>query len=144
MLFICLWRPLHSSSVSAKGGGEKKKKKKPKFDRVDVWIVPVSECRLQNVRLSASRCATFRLRCAFTHGSAGIAPAWAAACGAAWGWKEAADMDFLLSVTGTGARVVRDAISQRLWPGAEQHTVRVQPMRARPAQQNHANPSDTG
>lgn len=26
-------------------------------------------------------------------------------------------MDYILSVTGSGAKVVRDAISQRIWPG---------------------------
>lgn len=35
-------------------------------------------------------------------------------------------MDFIFSITGSGARVVRDAISQRLWPGHEQETVPVQ------------------
>uniref|UniRef100_A0A3B3YXG5 TLDc domain-containing protein n=1 Tax=Poecilia mexicana TaxID=48701 RepID=A0A3B3YXG5_9TELE len=31
-------------------------------------------------------------------------------------------MDFIFSITGSGARVVRDAISQRLWPGHGQET----------------------
>lgn len=35
-------------------------------------------------------------------------------------------MDYIFSVTGSGARVVRDAISQRLWPGPEQQTVQIQ------------------
>lgn len=32
-------------------------------------------------------------------------------------------MDYILSVTGSGARVVRDAITQKLWPGHGQETV---------------------
>ncbi|XP_053289153.1 oxidation resistance protein 1a isoform X3 [Pleuronectes platessa] len=35
-------------------------------------------------------------------------------------------MDYLFSITGSGARVVRDAISQTLWPGPEQDTVHIQ------------------
>ncbi|KAM3614703.1 uncharacterized protein V6R79_018176 [Siganus canaliculatus] len=36
-------------------------------------------------------------------------------------------MDYLFSVTGSGVRVVRDAISQRLWPGPEpERTVQIQ------------------
>ncbi|MEQ2165941.1 hypothetical protein GOODEAATRI_022316, partial [Goodea atripinnis] len=35
-------------------------------------------------------------------------------------------MDFIFSITGSGARVVRDAISQRLWPGHGQESVPVQ------------------
>ncbi|XP_071324324.1 oxidation resistance protein 1a isoform X5 [Trachinotus anak] len=39
-------------------------------------------------------------------------------------------MDYILGITGSGARVVRDAISQRLWPGPGQEAV--------PIQQHHA------
>lgn len=53
-------------------------------------------------------------------------------------------MDFLLSVTGSGARVVRDAISQRLWPGPGQQMVPVQARRARSDQGRHINVSLTG
>ncbi|GAA6217574.1 oxidation resistance protein 1 isoform X4 [Lates japonicus] len=35
-------------------------------------------------------------------------------------------MDYIFSITGSGARVVRDAISQRLWPGSGQETVQTQ------------------
>nr|XP_046255674.1 oxidation resistance protein 1a isoform X3 [Scatophagus argus] len=35
-------------------------------------------------------------------------------------------MDYLFSVTGNSARVVRDAISQRLWPGQGQQTAQMQ------------------
>lgn len=39
-------------------------------------------------------------------------------------------MDYLFSITGSGARVVRDAISQRLWPGSGQESVESQPYHA--------------
>ncbi|XP_022609007.1 oxidation resistance protein 1 isoform X4 [Seriola dumerili] len=35
-------------------------------------------------------------------------------------------MDYIFSITGSGARVVRDAISQRLWPGSGQDNVEIQ------------------
>lgn len=53
-------------------------------------------------------------------------------------------MDFLLSVTGSGARVVRDAISQRLWPGAGDPAAPLQPLHAGPDHESPINPSDTG
>ncbi len=34
-------------------------------------------------------------------------------------------MEYIWSVTGSGARVVRDAISQRLWPGPGHETVQI-------------------
>ncbi|XP_053182515.1 oxidation resistance protein 1a isoform X2 [Scomber japonicus] len=57
-------------------------------------------------------------------------------------------MDYLFSVTGSGARAVRDAISQRLWPGPgpEQDTVQTQQHHAGTAHDNntaHSN-ADTG
>lgn len=35
-------------------------------------------------------------------------------------------MEYIFSITGSGARVVRDAITQKLWPGPGQETVRSQ------------------
>lgn len=35
-------------------------------------------------------------------------------------------MDYIFSITGSGARVVRDAISQRLWPGPVQDSVHLE------------------
>ncbi|XP_060937029.1 oxidation resistance protein 1a isoform X3 [Limanda limanda] len=45
-------------------------------------------------------------------------------------------MDYLFSITGSGARVVRDAISQTLWPGPEQDTVHIQQHHVGPGQHN--------
>lgn len=39
-------------------------------------------------------------------------------------------MDYIFSVTGSGVRVVRDAISHRLWPGPGQDPVQIQQHRA--------------
>ncbi|XP_041648710.1 oxidation resistance protein 1a isoform X2 [Cheilinus undulatus] len=54
-------------------------------------------------------------------------------------------MDFILSVTGSGARVVREALAQRLWPGPGEETVQIQQPHARSLQVNtvHFQP-DTG
>uniref|UniRef100_UPI0037E92121 oxidation resistance protein 1a isoform X2 n=1 Tax=Semicossyphus pulcher TaxID=241346 RepID=UPI0037E92121 len=46
-------------------------------------------------------------------------------------------MEFILSFTGGGARVVRDAIAQRLWPGPEQETIEIQQHHTRTTQGNY-------
>ncbi|XP_072250978.1 oxidation resistance protein 1a isoform X2 [Leuresthes tenuis] len=55
-------------------------------------------------------------------------------------------MDFIFSITGSGARVVRDAISHRLWPGSGQETVEVQLQQAGTAHEQHTlyHNTDTG
>nr|XP_019946863.1 PREDICTED: oxidation resistance protein 1 isoform X2 [Paralichthys olivaceus] len=45
-------------------------------------------------------------------------------------------MDYLFSITGSGARVVRDAISQTLWPGPEQDAVHMQQHHVGPRHHN--------
>ncbi|KAM6995567.1 oxidation resistance protein 1a isoform 3-T3 [Tautogolabrus adspersus] len=52
-------------------------------------------------------------------------------------------MDFILSVTGSGARVVREAIGQRLWPGPGQETIQNQQPRAKTLKFNDTVDSQT-
>lgn len=53
-------------------------------------------------------------------------------------------MDYILSVTGSGARVVRDVISQRLWPGPGQDTVQNQQHQAGVTHDSNTVHSKTG
>ncbi|KAM7420224.1 hypothetical protein PAMA_014765 [Pampus argenteus] len=52
-------------------------------------------------------------------------------------------MDFIFSVTGSSARAVRDAISQRLWPGPGQETVQ-SPQHQHQQYQHDRSHTDTG
>lgn len=52
-------------------------------------------------------------------------------------FRSSSVMDFIISVTGSGAKVVRDAISQRLWPGAGQDSVQVQQPQVRSDHDTH-------
>lgn len=53
-------------------------------------------------------------------------------------------MDFLISVTGNSARLVRDAISQRLFPAAGHPTVPSQHLHAGTIHEGDIIPPDTG
>ncbi|KAM4581303.1 oxidation resistance protein 1a isoform 3-T4 [Odontesthes bonariensis] len=55
-------------------------------------------------------------------------------------------MDLIFSITGSGARVVRDAISNRLWPGSGQETVEAQLQHSGTAHGQHTlhHNTDTG
>lgn len=110
-------------------------------------VVPVSECSLQNVQLNASRgFSPLRFACAaLLRSDSGhhrcVRALFLRRTSATFA---ATVMEYLLSVTGSGARVVRDAISQRLWPGAGHQAVPMQPLHAGSAHESLIELSDTG